>query len=111
MKRFYFNTVCFIIAAILLLGSNTVIKAQTTCTPTDPLVCATLTPNVGTTFTGGTNTTVTPVGVSTVFTATATAVTPTQLSITSNTIAVVGNDGCVLVRFSQAGTATVPVLM
>jgi len=107
MKRFYFNSICFIIAALLLLGSNTVIKAQTTCTQNDPLVCASLTPTT-TVFTPvGPTTTVLPIGASTVFTIATTAVNPTQLSVTSSAQVIAGTGNCVLVRFNQVSTATV----
>jgi hypothetical protein len=63
------------------------IDLETNCTPTDPLVCATLVPIVNP-FIGAQGNS-------------------TFVSYSSKLILVTGNDGCLLVSFNQGGTATV----
>jgi hypothetical protein len=87
MNKLYSSTVYFLFAIILTVFSSTTLKAQTTCTPIDPLVCATLVPIVNP-FLGVQGNS-------------------TQQSILSKPILVTGTNGCLLVSFTQGGTATV----
>jgi len=96
-----------LLATILTIFSHTIINAQTCTNAPDPLACAALTPTPGITFTPVSPTTTITPGLGTDLTATATGVTPTEISIVSNTFAFTGNDGCVLVKFTQLSTATV----
>ena len=63
--------------------------AQTTCTPTNPAICATLTPLTNP-FVGASGN-------------------ATQQSISSRLISVTGSDGCVFVSFTQGGIAIVNI--
>jgi hypothetical protein len=87
MKKFYVSPICLIIATILTVFSYSRVNAQTTCTATDPLLCGSLTPLVNP-FAGVQGSS-------------------TQQIILSNPILVTGSDGCLLVSFTQGGTATV----
>ena len=87
MQKFYLSPVFLIIATLLGVFSCETLKAQTTCTPTDPAICGTLLPIVNP-FAG-------------------VQANATQQTYLSNPISVTGNDGCLFVSFTQSGTAIV----
>src|SRR5687768_15505538 len=100
-----------IYAALLTIAVFTVCfgkiaSAQTTCTSNDPLLCATATPDLNASFTAG-NPVTNVLTSGLVFTAQAIG-SPNELSLTSRLYTVnPGSAGCVIVRFAQAGTATI----